>query len=328
MLASLYAQVEFLKTELEEKNLLIRTLIIKDVEVLCEDYNSNNSSNTNSSSEVTENESIHQEEQNDPLNALDDGTLYDESEFFLDLYLQFIRDTEEERSREINIVQQLSAARATKHFEFEHRYHSPDIPHSNLVNHHIQPSNKEPHAYMNNFTCDKKDENVIEGAESQIHWKRGTCLIMGDSTLNGLQQELMGPRFIVRVFPGAVIKDFYDYTIPLLRKKPSYIILMIGTNDSLYKTSETLLVELLQLKNFIQQKQDCEVIISCPTYRFDEPKAMLTLRNLRDKLLNLNIQVISNANITDIHIGRRGLHLNEKGSGRLAVNYLSYIRRH
>ena len=36
--------------------------------------------------------------------------------------------------------------------------------------------------------------------------------------LNGLQQELMGPQFIVRAFPGAVIKDFYDYAIPLLRK--------------------------------------------------------------------------------------------------------------
>ena len=38
--------------------------------------------------------------------------------------------------------------------------------------------------------------------------------------------------------------------------------------------------------------------------------------------------MINNANIRDIHIGRRGLHLNEKGSGRLAVNYLSYMRRH
>ena len=74
LLASLYAQVEFLKTELEEKNLLIRTLILKDSEVVCNDYNS---SNSDSSSEVAE----------------------------IDLYLQFIRFTEEERSKEINIVQ-------------------------------------------------------------------------------------------------------------------------------------------------------------------------------------------------------------------------------
>ena len=49
LLGSLYAQVEFLKTGLEEKNLLIRTLIIKDSEVLYNDYNS---SNSGSSSEV------------------------------------------------------------------------------------------------------------------------------------------------------------------------------------------------------------------------------------------------------------------------------------
>ena len=172
MLASLYAQVEFLKTELEEKNLLIRTLIIKDNEVLCNDYNSSNSDSSSEVAEINENDyetinqdltpnNIHDEEQNDQLNALNDQlnalndqlnalndqlnalndqlnalndiTVYDESEFFLDLYLQFIKDTEEERSREINIVHQLSAVRTAKHYEFEHYYHTPEITHSNIT---------------------------------------------------------------------------------------------------------------------------------------------------------------------------------------------------
>ena len=58
----------------------------------------------------------------------------------------------------------------------------------------------------------------------------------------------MATRFIVRAFPGNVIKDFYDYAIP------SYIILMIATNDSMNKTSETLLVELLQLRKLFATK--------------------------------------------------------------------------
>ena len=55
---------------------------------------------------------------------------------------------------------------------------------------------------------------------------------MGDSTLNGIQENLMGPRFKVRAFPGAIVRDFYHHALPLLEKKPSYVILMAGTNDA------------------------------------------------------------------------------------------------
>ena len=151
---------------------------------------------------------------------------------------------------------------------------------------------------------------------------------MGSSLLNGVKEELMGPRFKIRAFPGAVINDFYDYAVPLIKKKPSYIIIMAGSNDAINKSSQTILEDLLKLKSFLQSKFECEVIISCPTYRFDNPKANSTLRNLRNIIVDLNIPVISNDNITDIHIGKRGLHLNERGSRRLAVNYLSYMREH
>ena len=33
---------------------------------------------------------------------------------------------------------------------------------------------------------------------------KGTVLIMGDSTLNGVQEVLLGPRFKVRAHPGAI----------------------------------------------------------------------------------------------------------------------------
>ena len=53
---------------------------------------------------------------------------------------------------------------------------------------------------------------------------------MGDSTVNGIQQELMGPRYKVGAFPGSIIKDFYDCAIPLIRKNPSFLP-MASTND-------------------------------------------------------------------------------------------------
>ena len=148
--------------------------------------------------------------------------------------------------------------------------------------------------------------------------------------LNGIKEELMGPRFKVPPFPGAIIADFYNYAIPFIKKKPSSIIIMAGSNDAVNKNkcSKSILEELLGLKSFLQSKFRCDVIISCPTYRFDDQRDNVTLRNLLNNVVDLNIPVISNGNITEMHIGKKGLHLNERGSGRLAVNYLSYMRRH
>ena len=106
--------------------------------------------------------------------------------------------------------------------------------------------------------------------------------------------------FKVRAFP----RDIGISTImPSLcwKKRPSYVILMAGTNDSINKSSEEILVELLQLRTFIESNcPDCKVVISRPTDRFDAAKAKLTVMHLRRKLNNLKIPIILNDNITDV----------------------------
>ena len=73
---------------------------------------------------------------------------------------------------------------------------------------------------------------------------------------------------------------------------------------------------------------EINITISCPTIRMDNQKARLTILNIRKKLSVLNINIIDYENINQGHLGRRGLHLNNKGSARLAMNYLSRIRNH
>ena len=154
-------------------------------------------------------------------------------------------------------------------------------------------------------------------------------LIVGSSIIMGVQEQKMGPKVKVRGFPGARIKDFYSYLLPLLDKNPSNIILMAGSNDSIDKSSEELLVELLNLKKWISDKlPGVKITISCPTIRNDNQKARLTILRLREKLQNLNIDLITNENIHVGHLGHKGLHLNNRGSGRLAMNFLSHIRKH
>ena len=110
-----------------------------------------------------------------------------------------------------------------------------------------------------------------------------------------------------------------------MSKCPSKVIIHAGTNDAVIKDSSIILQELLQFKfHFSERYPECNKIISCPTLRIDNHVANITLRKLRDKLKDLKIPVIYNNNIDVDCLGRGGLHPNEKGSGRLAVNFISY----
>ena len=83
---------------------------------------------------------------------------------------------------------------------------------------------------------------------------------------------------------SATIDDLKHHLVPLLKKKPEHIILHIGTNDAVSKTSRQILDELLQLKQYIiNTLPTCRVIVSRPTIRTDG-KAPLILSNF-NKLL-------------------------------------------
>ena len=120
----------------------------------------------------------------------------------------------------------------------------------------------------------------------------------------------------------------YNYMIPLLKKELDYILLHVGTADAPFKNSEQILTELLQLKSHIESiLPGVTVIISQPIMRTDNMKANLTIQQLVSKLNNLNIRILDNSNIYDVHLGRKGLHLNGRGTGRLALNIMSLIKQ-
>ena len=103
--------------------------------------------------------------------------------------------------------------------------------------------------------------------------------------------------------------------------------LHVRTNETPYKSSEEVLVELLQLKDHIESiLPGTTVILSQPTIRADNSKANYTIKQLITKLNNLNIKVMDNTNIHDEHLGKKGLHLNGRGTGKLALNIMSLIR--
>ena len=129
--------------------------------------------------------------------------------------MQSVRDTAEERIREGDLEQQLLEVRAQRHFVY-----SKDIPVANVdVRRGIRVT-----------SCNEKLPVEIgnEQRNDKIPWSKGTVLIMGDSTLNGVQEALLGPRFKVRAHPVAIVRDFYHHSVPLLERKPTYVIIMAG----------------------------------------------------------------------------------------------------
>ena len=325
-------QVMFLRTDSENKTMIINNLLGIQRRLLTV-TNKGNSPTTNRSTRTSLSlDHSNEDTDSDPVkhgsnpnvNDVETDNVFEDQEDeefdFDELYTHWLRDREE------RLTEQLKVTRTSKHYEFCHT--------RNLAEAHTTENSNDPEKYTRALASTNEslpDEEIKCDSlrNDKVPWSKGTVLIMGDSTLNGVQEKMMGPRYKVRAFPGAIVRDFYHHAIPLLEKKPSSVVIMVGTNDSKVKTSESILVELLQLKTFIENSlPGCTVVISCPTYRFDEPLPRLTVMHLRRKLGMLNIPVILNENIEEIHIGKKGLHLNGRGSGRLAVNFMSYMRRY
>ena len=123
------------------------------------------------------------------------------------------------------------------------------------------------------------------------------------------------------------ISDMYDYLTPLLQKEPTYIFLHVGSNNSLNEDSTTILNKLLLLKMHIKLTlPNVKIYLSCTVLRIDDAKANLTLRHFTNILKPLNSGEIINDNVDVTCLGKAGLHLNPKGSGRLAMNFLSQMQ--
>ena len=296
------------------------------------------------------NESIYE---NDNISGIDDDEIN-----FSDLYRQFARDMEEEKNlKSAALLKQLKEIRSSKQREYlqlnniaEHQANislNPSCPvrrvtfddrnlcssDSRLNRELTVPKMSQSQQLITNssHSLPPIQHHVlpVNQGSAKLPWPEGTVLILGDSIIGGVQAKLMGPRYKVRSIGGAIIRDFYHHSIPLLEKKPSFVIIMAGTNDANYKSSEEIVVELLQLKTFMENElPTCKVILSCPTCRYDDAKSQLTLCQLRKKLANLKVDVILNDNITIDHISRKGLHLNRHGSGKLAVNFMSHMKRY
>ena len=148
--------------------------------------------------------------------------------------------------------------------------------------------------------------------------------------VNGINEKKLQKRGNVKVFyfSGARITDMNHHLMSIIAKLPDYLILHVGINNATTNTSRKIIEDLLMLKcNILKQLPNCRVIVSKPTVRIAHRKANLTLRNVNKHLETLNLECIETGNIGAQHLGRKGLYLNSKGKGRLALNFRNQIRK-
>ena len=125
-----------------------------------------------------------------------------------------------------------------------------------------------------------------------------------------------------------ISRDLNDYIKPIIKNKPDYLILHVGTNDATTNSSRKIVDDLLMLKaNISKQLPNCKIVFSKPTIRHDHGKANLTIGNVNKHLEILEFECIDSNNINAEHLGQKGLHLNPKGKGRLALNFLKQLRK-
>ena len=163
-------------------------------------------------------------------------------------------------------------------------------------------------------------------------WKKGTVLIMGDSMLHGIDEKKMSKNGFVKVrcFPGSTISDLqWHYMQPLISKKPSTVVIHVGTNDAGIKgaTADKIIDKLLELKKEIETKlPEATVVISTPLKRNDKVGAGQIIETLNKKIRSLGFSIVDNANIDSQDLGRKGLHLNARGVGKFAINLINKMR--
>ena len=158
-------------------------------------------------------------------------------------------------------------------------------------------------------------------------WPKGSCLMIDDSILEGLDERKMPGKRVVKVgkFPRATTDDTYHYLMSLLQKQPDNVILHVTneTNDASTCNSSEIVENILKLRSFISQKlPNANVILSKPVVRSDTATGKVTIEEVNEQLNDFDFDIIDNSNISRAHLNGRGLHLNTKGTLQFAKSLL------
>ena len=133
---------------------------------------------------------------------------------------------------------------------------------------------------------------------------KGSCLVIGNSMLEGLDERKMSSKRVVKVrkFPGATTDDMYHYLMPLIQKQPD-VILHVGTNDASSCNSSDIVNNILKLRLFISQKlPNANIILLKPIMRSDKAAGKGTVEEVNKQLNDFDFDMTDNSNLLRAHL--------------------------
>ena len=221
--------------------------------------------------------------------------------------------------RKLNLEKQLIDIRKTYHQNFVKRNSNTCATATNHKN-NLETSAKENRINQIKSNSEKSsDKSHLRKKSNQsikAHtWPKGSCLVIGDSMLEGLDERKMSSKRVVKVrkFPGATTDDMYHYL--MLQKPPDNVILHVGTNYASLCNSSEIVNNILKLRSFISQKlPKTNIILSKPIMRSDTAAEKVNFGEVNKELNDFNFDMIDNSNLSRAHLNGRDLHLNTKGT--------------
>ena len=127
-----------------------------------------------------------------------------------------------------NTDKQLKATREEKHKEYLQNTSRKSPSRENIVIETNEKNDRDKTNEQPNDTHNKITNSDINDRDNQCCWPSGTCAIVGDSMINGIDEKRLSQKFgNVKVFhfSGARIEDLNHYIVPIIKNKPDYLIL-------------------------------------------------------------------------------------------------------
>ena len=230
------------------------------------------------------------------------------------------------KQRKRNLENQLADIRKRKHQTFISR--NAINANDSLINQKVR--DKTSVIPESTETTNHKNKNDRKNANTKLKKiKKKTVLVVGDSMVNGLEESKLSKTRHIRVqpIPGGKIEDIQQNLKDLLHEDLETVIIHAGTNNATTDTPQMVADKLITLKQNIEGSlPKNRVIISNLIARTDNTKANSTIRKTNRLIKELQIQTVDNSNISEKHLGKRGLHLNQEGNTVFAINLLHAIR--
>ena len=199
----------------------------------------------------------------------------------------------------------------------------------NAVKDHIE---KAKGARSKNDCNDKQKQNTPPKNDEEKSGKKVHIEIVGDSMLNGIQERGLNKdsnvKIKLRKYPGASSMDLLDHIKPSLRREPDQIILHAGTND--ISNDINYLKNVKKIVKMVREtSKNTKLCFSSIICRKDVKKIDEKIETMNAHLRNYckqhDLGFIDNDNIKKSDLNPKGLHLQERGSSKLAKNLLEFI---